>query len=251
MLRAALREISETMNLLDVLTFDYRGHGLSPGKRGVVRSYEDFLTDLRAAFAWNRKRNASGPVYLFGHSNGGQVALHAVLREISRIDGLIVSNPSLKITAPVPLYKYLIGLVLRRVAPSVTLTSTVSDEDLTRDPESLAQRKSDVLRHSRISAPLFFGMIEGGERVLAQAERIHLPLLMLLGGADPIVDPRVSRAFFDRIASVDKTLRIYPGVLHEPLNDLGREKVREDILTWLEPHLASIESSRSAAINRA
>src|SRR5690606_7543262 len=58
----------------DLLAFDYRGHGRSPGRRGVVRRYEDFGTDLRTVLAWARKKRGDQPFFLLGHSNGGQVA---------------------------------------------------------------------------------------------------------------------------------------------------------------------------------
>ncbi len=143
----------------------------------------------------------------------------------------------MKVSAPVPLHKYLAGLFLRRFAPKVTLASTLIDEYLTRDPEMLALRKADPLHHSRIGAELFFGMVEGGRKLLAEAEKITIPTLLILGGADPVVEPAVTRGFFDRMGSTDKTLRLYPDMVHEPLNDLGREAVVEEITAWLAHHL--------------
>ena len=51
-------------------------------------------------------------------------------------------------------------------------------------------------------------MVEGGELLLARAAEIHLPILMLLGGQDTVIDPAASREFFDRLGSEDKTLLI-------------------------------------------
>ena len=73
--------------------------------------------------------------------------------------------------------------------------------------------------------------------VVARAGEIHTPILLLLGGKDPIIDPDASRAFFERLGSANKTPRIYPKMLHEPLNELGREKVVDDIARWLEQRL--------------
>jgi alpha-beta hydrolase superfamily lysophospholipase len=38
---------------------------------------------------------------------------------------------------------------------------------LTRDPEIQAEHRADPLRHSRMSAPLFFGMVEGVVEITA------------------------------------------------------------------------------------
>jgi alpha-beta hydrolase superfamily lysophospholipase len=234
--------LASTPGLVDVLRFDYRGHGLSPGGRGVVRSYDEFVSDLRAALDRAAEERPGVPRYVLGHSNGGLVALRAAIDDPEhRIAGLILSNPSLRIAARVPKHKYYAGLLLRRFAPSVTLLSTVLDEHLTRDPAHLALRKSDTLRHSRISAPTFFGMVEGGARVESRAEEIHVPVLMLIGGSDPVVQPRPTMEFFDRLGSADKTLKVYPEMLHEPLNEVGREDVVKEITTWLKARLGGNE----------
>ena len=99
------------------------------------------------------------------------------------------------------------------------------------------EHRADPLRHNRISAPLFFGMVEGGEMLIARAGEIRTPILMMVGGQDPVVDPAAAREFFDRLGSEDKTLLLYPKMLHEPLNELGREQVLDDLVRWIEPRL--------------
>jgi len=59
----------------------------------------------------------------------------------------------------------------------------------------------------------------------------------LLGGADPVIDHQASVAAFERLGSSDKTLRVYPPMLHEPLNEVGREEVFADVESWLRPRL--------------
>jgi alpha-beta hydrolase superfamily lysophospholipase len=221
---------------IDVLAFDYRGHGRSPGRRGVVDAYEDLVSDLRNVLDWLHGRHPSLPRFLLGHSNGGQVSLRALL-DGQEVAGAIVSNPSLRLAMRVPVHKRWIGEVLRRVAPGVTLSATVADEAMTRDKAMLLGRWDDPLRHNRISAPLYFGMIEGGYSIAARAGEIQTPVLFLLGEDDPLVDAEFSREVFQSIGSVDKTLRVYRDTLHEPLNDINRAEVLDDIAAWLEPRI--------------
>jgi len=229
--------LASTPGLVDVLTFDYRGHGVSSGKRGYVERYRDFVDDLLAAIDWVANHRPDLPLFVMGHSNGGLVALHAALAVAPKIRGMILSNPSLKVSARVPRHMYLAGLVLRRFAPFVTLQSTVIDEHLTRDPAHLAARKSDTLRHGKINAPLFFGMVEGGAWILSQARHIQLPMLLILGDADPVIDPNTSRSFFQHLGSTDKTLKVFSDMLHEPLNEIGREVVVSEMVSWLQARL--------------
>ena len=63
------------------------------------------------------------------------------------------------------------------------------------------------------------------------------PMLVLIGGQDTVIDPVATREFFDRLGSEDKTLLFYPKMLHEPLNELGREQVFEDLARWFDQRL--------------
>jgi lysophospholipase len=236
------RRVAETLGArleVDVIAVDYRGHGRSPGRRGVVRRYEDLVGDLASVVAWVQRQLPDVPRFLLAHSNGGQVALRYALEGNSAIDGMVVSNPALRVSVPVSAGKLRFGRFLGKVAPWLTLSGDSRTGVLTRDPEIQQEHRTDPLRHNRMSPRLFFGMVEGGELLMARAAEIRLPLLMVLGGQDTLIDPATSRAFFDRFGSDDKTLLFYPKMLHEPLNDVGREQVIEDMARWFELRLPS------------
>jgi len=221
----------------DVLAVDFRGHGRSAGRRGVVRRYEDLTDDLLNAVQWADKQLRGVPSFVLGHSNGGQVALRAALRDPARISGLILSNPVLRVSVTVPPAKLKLARLLARYAPWVTLQGNLNVELLTRDPEIQNEHRTDPLRHSRMSAPLYFGMIEGGIMLMDKAAELKTPILMLLGSQDTVTDPLAARQFFDHIGSDDKTLLIYPKMMHEPLNEVGRQQVFDDVLGWLEARI--------------
>jgi len=106
---------------IDFLAIDFRGHGRSSGRRGVVRRYEDLVEDLRAAIAWALGRRPDVPLFLLGHSNGGQVVLRLALEGADGVAGVIASNPSIRIAMPVPPGKLRIGKLLLSLAPWITL----------------------------------------------------------------------------------------------------------------------------------
>ncbi len=242
------RQVAETFGPaleLEVLAPDQRGHGRSPGRRGVIRRYGDLVADVQAALDWTARERPGLPLYVLGHSNGGLLALLLALPRTGTttgvkpgdLAGLILSNPALRIVTPVSPVKILIGRFLLHFAPGVTLSGKLDSKHLTRDPVSQREHDTDPLRHSRMSAPLFFGMTGEGERTIANASAITLPVLMLLGGSDPVIHAETSRQVFERLGSADKTLRLYPPMLHEPLNELDREQVFRDIESWLRSRL--------------
>lgn len=234
------RHVAESLGpalAIDIVAVDFRGHGRSPGRRGVVRRYEELTDDLQRVMDWTARRRPDLPRFVLGHSNGGQIALRSALANPTAIDGLIVSNPALRIALPIPPHKLILGRFLLRHAPWVTLNSPMRVHLLTRDPEVQRAHRADRLRHHRISAPLFFGMVDGGEMLLAHAQEIRIPTLLIVGGQDPVVDPTAARELYDHLGSDDKTLLLYPRMLHEPLNELGREQVLDDVAQWIEGRL--------------
>lgn len=223
-----------------VLAPDQRGHGRSPGRRGVVRSYDELIGDLLGALDWAASEYPGLPRFLLGHSNGGQVALRAILgraREEAP-DGLILSNPALRLSFSAPRLKVLLGRVLLHLAPWITLSAPIVPDQLSRDPAMVPFYTDDPLRHGRLSPPFYFGMVEGGNRLLDALGTIVLPVLMIVGGNDPVIDPDTCRLAFERLGSADKTLLLYPQMRHEPLNELGRAGVISDMLAWLRRQLA-------------
>jgi alpha-beta hydrolase superfamily lysophospholipase len=222
---------------VDILAFDYRGSGRSSGKRGVIRDYKELSLDLDAANRWAAAVWPGLPRFVLGHSNGGLVALRTVLDRDLGLAGLIVSNPSLRLLTRVPAWKKVAAEFLARVAPGVTLATGLTNDQLTHDPEIMAEIAADTLRHNRISPPLYFGMTGAGPLVLARAAEFRVPILMILGGSDPVIDPAAGTLFFEILSSEDKTLKIYPEMRHEPLNEVGREQVIADIADWLGPRL--------------
>ena len=72
---------------VDFVAPDLRGHGRSPGRRGVVGRYEELTSDLRAVLAWAESERPGLPRFVLGHSNGGQVAPAAGTRGRGRAGG--------------------------------------------------------------------------------------------------------------------------------------------------------------------
>ena len=66
---------------------------------------------------------------------------------------------------------------------------------------------------------------------------VSVPLFLLSGAADGVASVETGRAFFEAVGSKDKVYKAYPGMRHEPLNELGKEEVQGDISNWISAHL--------------
>jgi alpha-beta hydrolase superfamily lysophospholipase len=109
---------------------------------------------------------------------------------------------------------------------------------VSRDPSVVRAYEEDPLVHTgKTTARLAAEILRVMKDIPGQANRITLPILLLQGGADKLVDPAGARMLFDTVGSPDKTLKIYEGLYHEIFNEPERDQVLIDMESWLESHL--------------
>ena len=71
------------------LAIDYRGWGLAEGKRGCLRSFDEYVADaLRGLRLARHKMGGEGPLFLLGHSQGGLLAARTAMEEGTGLAGL-------------------------------------------------------------------------------------------------------------------------------------------------------------------
>lgn len=66
--------------------------------------------------------------------------------------------------------------------------------------------------------------------------KVDIPFIVVHGSDDVVTDPNVSQALHEEAASGDKTLKIFPGMLHSLLfgeTDDNVGMVRNELLGWL------------------
>lgn len=216
--------------------FDLRGHGESGGRRGHVERFADYRGDLErvAAAVLPAKAGDGPPAVLLGHSLGGLIALDAVLARPGCFRGLALSSPFLAPAFRLPPFARTFAGAAARLAPGADFEAGIDPEGLSRDPEVVRRYREDPLVLRRLTAAWLRAVLDAQEAILERAGELRLPVLLLLGDADPIADPGRGRELFERLGSPEKRLRVYPGFRHEVFNELGRERVVADLFQWLE-----------------
>ena len=214
-----------------VETYDLRGHGRSSGRRGDVADYALLLDDLRAM---HERAGASGrPVFLFGHSLGGQIVLRFLAREEPRVAGAVVASPWLRLAFAPPRWKLALAHVALRLIPWHRQSTGMVLDELTRDRAHAEAMPDRELMLHRISARMFFAVQAAGAQALAEAGRLRAPLLLLHGEADPVTCWHATAELHTQAAAADKTLKTFPGALHEMHNDLVRDEVLRALGEWI------------------
>jgi len=215
--------------------FDLRGHGRSPGRRGHINAWSEFREDVRAYIRMISAQAEGKPVFIYGHSLGGLIALEYVLHYPDLLQGVIASAPAVGQSAISPVLIFL-SRVMSRVMPTFSLQTGLDATAVSRDP-AVVNGYADPLVHSFASARFGTEAMAAQAWTNAHAPDLKLPLLIVHGEADRIMPPASSRAFIERVSSPDKTRLGYEGGYHEPHNDIQHAQVMQDIEAWLEKHL--------------
>ena len=222
-----------------VYGIDHLGHGQSDGPRAYVERFQDFLDPLKVFLGRIRDWQPETPIFLVGHSMGGLISAVYLLDQPDEPAGAILSAPSVKMPGSVSTLTLLAGKVLSALLPRLGLVR-LEAEGVSRDPAVVRAYRSDPLVFTgKITARLGTELLQAMDRVLAEARKIRLPLLILQGAADKLVDPGGAQVLFDRVGSADKTIKIYEGLYHEVFNEPEHDRVLGDVEKWLAGQLES------------
>jgi len=212
--------------------FDLAGHGRSDGQRAVVDSVAEIVADIDRLVG--EATSTSKPV-LLGHSMGGTFAAAYATANQGRLSALVLSAPALHLASS-PRWQALVVQGLATVAPRAGVTR-IDPAGLSHDHNVVASFASDPLVwHGRFPARTAVELYRASRLAFAGAGGLRLPTLILHGDADPIVPVRSSPKFFAALGSEDKELQIFPGLYHEPFNEVRREAVIAVLVEWLSRH---------------
>ena len=219
-----------------VYAYDVRGHGKSGGKRAYVNNFSDLVDDLDTFVKNLRRQNPNTRIFAFGHSMGGTTITLATVNDVIPFDGVILSAPALVPGEGIsPLLIKITG-ILGKLLPGLPLMK-LPNEQFSRDPEIVKAMYADrlILNKNgpvRTAAQLLRAM----GQIQAKADKFTAPVLILHGTADKLANPEGSKKLTEQAKSTDKTLKLYPGLVHDLVHEPEKNQVLKDIMDWLGKH---------------
>ena len=218
-----------------VYTFDHRGQGfsgrmLADPHKGHVDSYDDYVADLNFFLENIVKRRPHDYCLLLSHSMGGTISLLHEMRHPGSFAGMVLSGPMLGFsTAPWPVFlvppllslldvlglsqSYIIGGDSFKPEP-------FKDNPMTSDVENFTSNQQLMLNYSQIQlgSPTNAWVkqsLAAIKEIMAGAESLRLPLLILQAGDERVVNNRAQKRFCVRTGNCELT--VIPEARHEIL----------------------------------
>ncbi len=195
-------------------------------------SWNDLVGDA-VTFHTMVQAATSGEVVPLGHSVGGSILLSAIVRGRLHPRRFIVSSPALLVSARVPAWKATVGRGVSRLRPSLTMSTELNPEHISRDPAIVSAYRADPLTHDKMSARFYTEWQAANREILERAHEITMPFLATHGTDDRIIAVSGTEDLVSRASSAGKQLRLYAGGYHEPYNDINRQEVYSDLARWL------------------
>jgi acylglycerol lipase len=220
-----------------VYGLDQIGHGKSEGGREQVERFEDFTDNLTIYYNMVKAWQPGKPIFLYGHSLGGLIGCYHLLDHQADFKGAVISAALVRVPANISPLTVTMGKMLSAIAPKAGVIP-LNAAGVSRDPAVVKAYEDDPLVfHGKTPARLSAEMLKAMMRITAEAGRITLPVFILQGSADKLVDPGDAQLLYDKVSSNDKTLRMYDGLYHEVHNEPEREMMFKDLEAWLKAHV--------------
>jgi lysophospholipase len=212
---------------------DRRGSGLSGGRRGHLARFEHALSDLDEILEMVRLIHPKTPVFLAASSWGGKLGVVYAADRPAGLAGLMLLGPGLLPTVDLSLPRRVAVGLGHVVAPTARIAIPLSPEQYTATPRYRDLIRNDPLRLLAATTRFFWETLRLDRRRERASASLDLPLLVLQGDDDAMMDVPKTRAWFSRLPDVDKTYKAYAGAGHTLDFDLVVDRYRADMLDWL------------------
>jgi alpha-beta hydrolase superfamily lysophospholipase len=221
---------------ISTVAYDRRGHGQSGGKRGHTPTYEALLEEVDQLIKETKNRYPISPIFIYGHSMGGNIALKYAISRNLKINGIITSGAFIEFPDAPPALLIAIGKIMRKIYPSFSQNNGLSPEDVSSDPAVVKAYIEDPLVHNKITSATGISMIEVAKELQNYKGSIRVPLLLMHGNADKLTGFEGSKNFANAVTG-PVSYKEWDGAYHELHNESIQEEVFDYTINWIRERI--------------
>ncbi|MBE7005295.1 MAG: alpha/beta hydrolase [Ruminococcaceae bacterium] len=250
-----------------VVANDHIGHGLSvaegaaPLYFGEKDGWTHVVDDMYALRNLSSQKYPGVPYFLMGHSMGSFLARTFLIRYPGKVHAAVIMGTGQQPGFMVAGGK-LAAAVFGKKGGFDKFNATVDNlafgaynkpfepkrtsfDWLSANTENVDRYIADPLCGGQTTVGLFRDML-GGIGFISKASNLakmdkNTPVLFISGAMDPVGDlgKGTTKAYesFKKAGVRDVSLKLYPGLRHEILNEKEADQVRADIWAWVEAHM--------------
>lgn len=223
---------------MTLTALDLRGHGESEGRRGHAPNFDAYLDDIHLFTFSIYKLFLKTPLFLYGHSMGGNLVLNYLIkRDPMMLRGIITTGPWIRLAFEPKPYMITLGKIMRKIYPSFSQPSGLIDEHVSKDPIVVKDYINDPLNHSSITASAGMGLTESAAFLNKFRGLVTISALIMHGSEDLITSQSASEEFADRVKCGDMTYKKWDGMYHEVHNEPDKLTVLNYTLDWMNERI--------------
>lgn len=250
-----------------VYAHDHRGHGKSVktmdelGYFGDHEGWKKIVQDTHQVTEYIKKEYPQQKLIMLGHSMGSFIVRQYAIRYRDVLDGLIIMG-----TAHHPKHILKIGIkianqfikqgkgcevntLLDKMSYGTFCIKFLKEKDtfawLTRDLAVRDCFREDPYCGFKFTTKAFKDMFEGilfiTEYSNVEKMNKNLPILLVSGKDDPVGNygqmVKKSYLLYKEVGMVNVHMKLYKGMRHEILNEIGKIEVYKDILKWINTQI--------------
>ena len=254
-----------------VYAHDHRGHGQSVqhaellGQFAEVDGWKKVVSDTLQVNQFIQSAHKDTPIIILGHSMGSFITQSYIVLHGNTVNGAILSGSMLNDKAALNFGTTLASLETRRQGPlgrSKVLDffsfgiynrefrpNRTHADWLTRDNKKVDEYINDPLCGFLCTNQFWKDMLNGLKDIsrLSTLQKIpnKLPIFAISGKVDPMSYKKRKKHGIEQLVSLLKSsgqhyvdYKLYPDGRHEILNELNRNEVIDDLLSWIDSQLS-------------
>jgi acylglycerol lipase len=228
-------ETAAELNSQDVAVYgpDRRGSGRSGGPRGHLERYGRALDDVEEMVRLVGSEHRTTSVFLAASSWAAKLAVVYAAQRPASLSGLLLLGPGLLPKVSLSPTRQAFVVAGHLVAPTARLPIPLTPELYTTNPPYVDFIRGDRLRLLEATTRFFWETARLDRQRRRASAQLSLPLLVLQGEDDKMMDVAKTRRWFSRLGVQDKTYLPYPGAGHTLDFEPDRSRYLSDMLEWL------------------